>query len=239
MKNESGVDAQAGAKPPYVPFKSFSNLIASLRASGLPNRIDRSVLAGQSGALQSYLLSTFRFFGFISDNGTPTPLLKELVDNPKTEKAILAKAVKEKYDFIFDGKFNVLSATEAELLEKFREKGLGGETLRKCLSFFTMICEATDIKVSPHLKGKRGSNGSGATPKRKYTKRKQAPAVETAGGNAPQSNETLQDKLLAKFPAFDPKWDAEMQKKWFESFEKFMKAANPTASTPKDQEKTL
>jgi hypothetical protein len=213
------------AKPPYVAYKTFSNLIASLRESGLPNRIDRSVLSGMSGASQSYVMSAFKFLGLVSVDGVPTALLKQLVTEPKNEKVLLSAAVKEKYDFIFHDHFNITAATEAELEEKFREKGLSGETIRKSISFLTMICEATGIAISPHLKSKRGpSSGNGVT--RRYKKRKGSnddePEDQQTPPSAPQS---LQDKLLAKFPEFDPKWDAEMQKTWFATFEQFMKSA--------------
>jgi hypothetical protein len=35
----------------------------------------------------------------------------------------------------------------------------------------------------------------------------------------------MTSRLLAKFPDFDPEWDATLQKKWFESFENLMKSA--------------
>jgi hypothetical protein len=57
------------------------------------------------------------------------------------------------------------------------------------------------------------------------------------GATPPRSTETIQDKLLAKFPSFDPQWPEELQKKWFASFEEFMKVANQTAAPQKEKEK--
>ena len=125
------------SKPPYVAYKTFTNFIASLRASGIPDRIDRSVFPGMSGAAQSFLLAALRYLGLISDEGTPTALLKDLRDNPQNEKAALSKVIKEKYSFIFGGGFNIASATDAQLTEKFKEQGLNGSTIVKAVSFFT------------------------------------------------------------------------------------------------------
>ena len=215
-------------KPPYVAYKTFVNFVASLRESGLPSRIDRSVFTGMSGANQSFLLAALKFLGLIDDNGTPTPSLKDLIDNKPNEKAMISKVVKEKYNFIFNSGFNINAATTAQLTEKFKERGIGGSTIVKAISFFTSLCEAADIKISPHLKTKRGAAvGSGSVP-RKYKKRK---ATETSIANPPplppveSFKKTMEEMLLGKFPDFDPKWDADTQKKWFENFEKFMELA--------------
>lgn len=225
MKTEKTTES----KPPYVAYRTFTNFIASLRQSGLPNRIDRSVFPGVSGANQSFLLATLSFLGLINKDGIPTASLKDLVENPTNEKAILSKATKEKYDFIFDGTFNINSATIAQLSEKFRERGIGGSTVVKALSFFTSLCEAAEIKISPHLKGKRGS--------KRGAKRGKYKKHTASGGNsdsvippAPVPAKTFQEILLSKFPDFDPKWDVETQKKWFENFEKFMESAKKAES---------
>jgi hypothetical protein len=168
MKTENIIES----KPPYVAFKTFTNFIASLRQSGLPGRIDRSVFVGVSGANQSFLLATLKFFGLINNEGIPTPSFKDLVDNPQNEKAVLSKAAKEKYSFIFDGAFNIGSATAAQLTEKFKERGIDGSTIVKAISFFTSLCEATEIKISPHLKSKRGVKGAAGSTPRKNKKRK-------------------------------------------------------------------
>jgi hypothetical protein len=207
--------------PPYVAYKSFTNCIGSLRESGLPNRIDRSIFPGLSGATQSFLLATLRFLGLINSEGTPSPSLKDVVENPHNERAVLSKAIKEKYSFIFDGGFNINSATASQLEDKFRERGLSGQTIRKAVSFFTALCESSGIPLSPHLKPKRGSATNGVTTTRRYKKRKVAnedvhePPPSRTTGN-------LQSQLLAKFPDFDPNWKEDQQKQWFSAFEQFM-----------------
>jgi hypothetical protein len=219
------------SKPPYVAYKTFTNFITSLRASGIPDRIDRSVFPGLSGAAQSFLLAALRYLGLINSDGAPTPLLKELVENSATEKATLAKLIKEKYGFIFGGGFNITSATDAQLTEKFKEQGLNGSTIVKAVSFFTSLCEAGGIQTSPHLKGKRAANGTAGTPRRAFKKRK--PADEGSNTNTPPPappTKTFQELLLEKFPTFNPAWDPETSKKWFDNFEKLMGSANKTES---------
>lgn len=215
----------ATIKPPYVAYKTFHNFIASLRESGVPDRIDRSVLPGLSGANQSFLLVALRFLGFINEAGAPTADFVKLVKEPANEKATLSKVTKAAYHTIFGGGFNVEAGTEAQFLDRFRIYDLSGDTVRKCLSFFVLLCSAAGIKLSPHLKGTRGTSTSGGV-RRAYRRRKvedEQPSELTSK----RDGNTIQELLLQKFPSFDPKWDPETQKKWFDSFEKFMKAATP------------
>lgn len=229
MKTENITES----KPPYVAYKTFSNFIKSLRESGVPGRIDRSVLPGLSGAAQSFLLAALRYLGLISNDGTPTAQLKDLVENPQNEKAVLTKAVKEKYTFLFEGGFNINSSTDALLSEKFKEQGVNGSTIVKAVSFFTSLCESAGIQTSPHLKGKRAANGVSSSTPRKYKKRKPAdepPVIVAPSAAAPAK--TFQELLLEKFPTFNPSWDPETSKKWFDNFEKLMGSANKTEQKP-------
>jgi hypothetical protein len=217
------------SKPPYVAYKTFTNFISSLRESGIPDRIDRSVIPGLSGVAQSFLLAALRYLGLINNDGSPAPTLKDLVDNTATEKATLAKIIKEKYGFIFGGSFNIASATDAQLTEIFKEQGLNGSTIVKALSFFTSLCESAGIQISPHLKSKRSSIGGNGTARRPYRKRKSADEVPPIVPAQHASHaKTFQELLLEKFPTFNPDWEAETAKKWFDNFEKLMGTANKT-----------
>jgi hypothetical protein len=220
------------AKPPYVSYKTFTNTIASLRESGLPDRLDRTVFPGFSGTVQVFLLASFRFLGLTANDGVPTATLKDLINHPENEKTIFAKIIKEKYAFLFNGNFNINSASTGQVTEKFRETGLGGSTIIKSISFFTNLCEDAGVQISPHLKSaarsvRTPSNG----PVRRAKKRKDADEPENEIPPPPiqLQAKSLNELLLEKFPTFDPKWDAETAKKWFENFAELMKA---TAKTP-------
>jgi hypothetical protein len=210
--------------PPYVAYKTFSNFIASLRESGLPNRIDRSVLDGMSGANQSNIISTLKFLGLINDAGVPSDAMKHLVTDPKTEKATLAMLLEKKYHFVFNGGFDIKAATESQISEKFREHNVTGSTVDKCVSFFTLLCAAAGVQLSPHLKSKRGGAGK---PRKPYKKREKSDRQnnDTPPPAQQPAQKSISELLLEKFPTFDPKWDADTAKKWFENFGELMKSA--------------
>jgi hypothetical protein len=183
-----------------------------------------------SGANQSFLLLTLKFLGLILEDGTPTPSFKELVENKAGEKAILSKVAHEKYGFIFNGGFEIKNATDAQLGEKFRAMGVSGSTIIKAVTFFTSLCDAAGIVLSPHLKAKRAASVTPGTT-RKYKKRKpNGESDEDVVHETQPPNKNLQALLLEKFPAFNPAWPEDLQKKWFTSFEQFMASAKKSES---------
>jgi hypothetical protein len=177
-----------------------------------------------------------KFFGLIEEDGAPTASLKELVQNEKSEKAVLGRLLADSYHFIINPSFDFKSATESQLEEKFREKDLSGQTVRKCVSFFLALCEKAGIQTSPHLRSKRGTSNGGNVPKRKYKKRLQPEEAQAPVDKGPAApGNSLQAQLLAKFPDFNPEWPQERQDKWFASFEQFMKVANAPSSSQKEE----
>ncbi len=223
------------AQPPYISFQTVRNFAGSFRSTGLPNRIDRSLIVGQSGGTQSYLLSALRFFGLMDASNKPTERWARLNADSESEPEVWKEAVMESYSFLFGDSFNHETATDAEIAEKFREKKLSGATIRKCMSCFASACEVAGIKTSPHLKaGKRPSGGGGRPAARRQAKKKPNGGDTQSAPAAPapaSASTSMQQALLAKFPDFDPGWPEDLKTKWFDGFAKFMASAAP-ASVP-------
>lgn len=155
--------------PPYLAFQSFKNFIKGLRETGLPARIDKSVLGSMSGATQSSLILTLKFLRLISADGTPSPELVQLVDGGEAgEKKVYAGLIAQRYAFVAERKVSLETATQSQLEEVFTAKDLTGETLRKAVSFFVLLSTEAGMKVGPHLKSaKRRGNGSGVRRQKK------------------------------------------------------------------------
>ncbi len=224
--------ATKDASPPYLSFSTVKNFMDSFKESGVPDRIDRTLLPGQSGTTQTYLLAALRFFGFIDQAGAPTELMEEWHRMSDDEKPIYEKAIKQSYAFLFDGSIKLEAATEGQLREKMKEKDIQGDTARKAITFFVNACDFAGIPISPHLKGKRSSSSSRVGGPRRAVKKKKATNVQADPTphhehQSRSKGHSLQEMLLEKFPPFDPEWSEELKKKWFEGFEKFMASANP------------
>lgn len=210
------------AVPPYVPYRSFHNFIDSLK-QGIPGRIDRSVMASMSGAIQSQLTAALRYLGLIKATGQPTDILPRLVNSEGSERAkVMREVVTTSYHFLFGG-FDVKSATPRMLEEQFGAMGASGGTLSKCMNFFLAAAKEAGIETSPHLKPQRGPR-QGRT--RQRGTRISDPGSEGQGSFIVTEGEgevSWAQMLLSKFPSFDPSWPDEVKVKWFDGFHRLMR----------------
>jgi len=227
MKSESVADQ----KPPYVSYATFKNTLEGWRQSVLPSRVDRSTISWLAGGVQTQLISALKFLGLVNEQGVPTADFKALVEgDDASRKETLKKVIETNYDFVLTGGLDLQRATEAQLGEKFKEKDVAGDTVRKCQSFFIMLCEDAGIAFGPHIRGRNKGAGTAsrvAPSRRKYKKRSEEPSggagsAEVLPASVPK---TTHQMLLDKFPPFDPAWPDPIKTKWFEGFEKLMKSA--------------
>ena len=155
--------------PAYIPWKTFMNTLDAL-AKSMPNRIDKSAFVGQSGAIQSQLLLTFKFFGLINDDLKPTPTLDALaVTDEAARKAAMRKLIEEKYAPLIA--LNLLKTTPSEFAEKMTEAyGISGDTRLKATRFFLNAAEYLGIQVSHLLlRDKTKPIGNTTTTRKKRT----------------------------------------------------------------------
>lgn len=138
--------------PPYTPYKTLVNLAHGWSAH-LPSRIDRSVLGNYSGGAQSAIISALRYLNLITADGVPTDSLERLVRSEGGERQKeLQRILRTSYPFMFAQGFDITKATPAQINERFAETGATGETLSKCLSFFTGMTKDAGIDLTPHLR---------------------------------------------------------------------------------------
>ena len=214
--------------PPYLSFTTFKNFLTSLKNGVIPARIDKTLMVGQSGATQSYLMSSLRFFDLIDSNGAPRPELKTLVTSEGDERKKIWKPIFEKgYEPII-GDLNLETATVGMLHEKFSAQGLAGQTVKKCHSFFAAAAKEAGIPLAPQLEP--NTRGSGVGRRRK----KASPAIaklsttevdefgsETNGGNSQKGKvSTLfldskgERQFKANHPATVSRTELERIKNW-------------------------
>ncbi len=179
-------NARKQPKPPYLSYKTLTNFISGFKAAGLPDRIDRTVMSGQSGATQSNLIQSLLFFNLIAEDGTPSTELAKLVETEMGDSTLLKQLITTGYSFVFTSDLNLETATDGQLQEVFRTAGLGGDTTRKAMTFFVQIAEAAGLKISPHIKSAKKSGNGGSSSPRPRKRRTQASSATAAdvGGSA-------------------------------------------------------
>jgi hypothetical protein len=214
--------------PVYVPYATLISALDALKRDGIPGtgKIDKSLWDSQSGAIQGQLLLAFRFLGLIDEHNKVLPVLGPLVNaSPEERKPILKKIIEEKYSSLVSLDLNTI--TQGQLDEALRAHGIGGSTLIRAVRFFVKACQETGIPISKRVSEKVRTSPSG-----QVTTRRRRP---TNGAGRPQNNgsdnnsihtpiNSWEERLLEKFPSFDPSWSDELKSQWFEGFERLMGA---------------
>ena len=175
--------------PPYVSFASFKSFINGLGESTVPSRIDKTVMTNYSGSTQYALLPALHWLGLIDSDGTPSVLLKRLaVANDNDFGALLEPMVREKYHFLFSEGLDLQSATSGQVTEAFKDQGITGSTVTKCISFFLLIAKQARIPVSPHVKAPTVKRKQASPRKRKQSAPKGSVKDEGKDQDTPPSN---------------------------------------------------
>jgi len=152
------------------------------------------------------------FLGLMCEDNTPTNQLFRLVRSEETRRQeILTEITLKSYADLF-ASADLTRATYSQAREYFNSLGASGDIGRKCLKFFIGLACDADIPLSLHLKQ--------SAPRGRH---KVASSNELTTGKGKrftryQSNRSWEDKMLDKFPTFDPAWPPELKMKWFEGF---------------------
>ncbi|MBI3935185.1 MAG: DUF5343 domain-containing protein [Acidobacteria bacterium] len=216
-----GIESEK-AVPPYVSYKTFRKFLEDLSGK-VPTRVDRSVMASMSGAVQSQLIAALRYLQLISPQGISTEKFIKLANSKGPERQrLLRQILNSSYPYLFKG-FDLQRATTQQIEQKFKQAAASGETVRKCVSFFLAAAREAAISLSPHISASRGR-------RRQRTRISLVPGrvgtstiteSEPIAGEA--SSRQWAAELLNKFPSFDPAWSDEVKSKWFEDFGRLMK----------------
>ena len=219
------------SSPPYVSYRTFHNFLDGLQ-QGIPARIDRSYWGDRwSGSTGIQLMAALRFLGLTDNNGMPTPKLRQLASAKSAQKAELLKQITyEAFGPVLQqGAFDLGEATYSQLEEAFHNTyQLTGDVSRKCIKFFLLLAGDAGVPLSSFVvrrlrKSRTVHDGIG-------TKRNTKKIGTRTNQNAliPQAMDEIPEQLswskmvLSKFPTFDPGWSEELQKKWFDAFDKLL-----------------
>lgn len=216
------------AAPPYVAYRTLTNFLERFK-QGVPGRIDRGLMGSMSGAAQSQVTTAMRYLGMISENNIPQPIMKRYVGGEDEERrAALKEMLHKSYPFIFDGAFDLSTATAHMLRDNFAENtSASGDTISRCISFFKDAASDAGIPVSPYIMQKSARTGSGSrrkpTPKKvqkeqEHTAPQPVAHAPKAPSFAAQSSLLLMG-LFQRLPAPGTKWDKEERERWVQTLQ--------------------
>lgn len=170
-----GTDASSPASAPYMSFQGFVNLLNKLKDDGVPSVFDGSFFGALSGSLVAQTRGTLRFLDLIDESKRPTASLEPLANAADDERRQMLRSLAEsKYADVLALSPN---ATQGQLAEVFRTRGLSGQTIPKAIAFYTGLAEYVGLPMSPYFKKGRpvSSGGSGVGTVRRSSRRRKSP----------------------------------------------------------------
>ena len=165
------------------------------------------------------------------------PRLRVLPESTGEHRAALLRQVTEEaYAFVLKGTLDTQNATYAELADVFQNTyNMKSDVCRKCIKFFIEISKDAGISLSPQITKKRKvprTNSGTKNANKKVGIRTNenfiVPIKETKIPGLLPWHQMLGDK----FPHFDPAWNDEIKKKWFEAYFELLKLIHLLNKTP-------
>jgi hypothetical protein len=213
--------------PPYVPYRTFQTFLEFLLEEGIPDRIDRTVWGSRfSGSSGTQLMTALKVLKLIDSEGRPAQDLDDLVHAEGDDRRATLRHVLERfYEPVFE--LDLQRASKGQFHDAFRKFGTKEGVLTKCEAFFIRAAQAAGIELSKRVvAGRHGASKSRAPSVQQRPKTAITTVItpENTATQPPQELATsagfirleLADRILAKYPDFDPAWDAAVQIKWLD-----------------------
>jgi len=218
---------QTPAIPPYVPYRTFQTFLEFLLEEGIPGRIDKTVWGPRfSGSSGTQLMTALKVLELVDSEAHPDDKLDRLVHAEGEERRALLRNILEGfYTPVFE--LDLSRASKGQFRDAFRRFGTKEGVLTKCEAFFIRAAQAAGIKLSQRiLAGRHGAgklrNSATAARSRAVTAQPVSTGknerLEDADSASPELSTQLElaDRILAKYPDFDPSWDPSVQTRWLE-----------------------
>ena len=213
--------------PPYVPYRTFQTFLEFLLDEGIPERVDKSVWGPRfSGSSGTQLMTALKVLELIDSEARPSEELERLVHAEGDDRRALLRRILERfYTPVFE--LDLSRASKGQFHEAFRSFGTKEGVLTKCEAFFIRAAQAAGIELSRRiLTGRHGANRVRTLPASARARASANQVATPEKKNAPVQSESvipaqaarleLADRILAKYPDFDPSWDPSVQAKWLE-----------------------
>jgi hypothetical protein len=228
---------------PYAPSSSIIDLIERYRNRGLPSPVTLDVLlrAGVSQSLVSRTLYGLQVLDLIDEQGAPTKTFEGIRLAPEAEyKQRLSEWLQSAYADVL--KFvDPAVDDETKVRDAFRSYQPIGQQSRMVSLFLGLLTAAGMSAEKRGGQPRRQSRSPTQTSKASNgapqgsIKNNSEPQKETVTVPTPPHRQTLHDEsyeklLLEKFPAFDPSWNEDLKKAWFEGFKQFQEMARKDRS---------
>jgi len=212
--------------PPYVPYRTFQTFLEFLLEDGIPERIDKSVWGPRfSGSSGTQLMTALKVLKLVDGEGHPSKDLEILVHGEgEIRRSLLREILERFYSPVFE--LDLARASKGQFRDAFRSFGTKEGVLTKCEAFFIRAAQSAGIELSKRITA--GRHGSKRAKGLSQAHRRPS-GISTLAGEKPfnqiptestvsvgSEKLVLADRILAKYPDFDPSWDPSVQAKWLD-----------------------
>lgn len=135
----------------YLPWSTLLTAFDHLKAISIPNKIESRTFPSMSSQSTSQLLSALKFFDLIEDDGTPKPLLYDLVQKPDERKALIRQLIETHYPDIVEKDFSKITVTELDTALAGKRYNVQGDTRKKAKTFLLKAAQFAGFTVHPLL----------------------------------------------------------------------------------------
>jgi hypothetical protein len=205
MSSGGSEQAKSVRTPPYTSYRTFKAFILDLHESGVPSRIDRSVLTRFSGVVGTQLMHALRFLGLMEDDQRPTQRLKKLVDAHGAARwpQELSELLRQVYSPMFA--IDLETATPSHFNETFRKAFPAADAVvQKCVTFFLYAANDAGVRISGRvLKGRKPRP---LTPRKKSAPAQPRKDIEAGSSQSPSVASWIDDRKPSEilFRHLDP-----------------------------------
>lgn len=220
--------------PPYAPPSNVVGIIQKWREHSMPEQVTGEWLTkiGISTPSQAFSKRALFFLGLTDSDGFTTDTARRLQTAGSDQyAAVLEEIIRAAYAPIFKV-VDPASSSRTQIDDAFR--GEKPEAQRpRMVALFLGLCREAGMTLKEPPQGGRASksaSSSRSTPKTDRTRHPQqqhpqSPPIIQGTASTRQVAQTtngsaLIERLLEKFPAFDPGWSDELKQKWFDGFAK-------------------
>jgi hypothetical protein len=185
-------------------------------------------------------MTALKVLTLVDSEGHPSDELEQLVHAEGDDRrALLRRILQRFYVPVFE--LDLARASKGQFHEAFRSFGTKEGVLTKCEAFFIRAAQAAGIELSKRILVGRHGTSKARTPATQTRPRSSAPPAEAPEKIVVQAPAEvalpagaikleLADRILAKYPDFDPAWDPAVQAKWLEGMTRLYEGLSVTQS---------
>ena len=167
-------------------------------------------------------MTALKALNLIDDDGRPQRELELLVfAEGRERREALRDVLRRLYGPVFE--LDLARATRAQFHEAFRRFGAREGVLAKCEAFFIQAARDAGIELSQYITAGRHGDRRAAAPRASRATGQAERASPTVADAAPVPVDpglALAQRILEKYPDFDPSWTPEVQASWFNGMTK-------------------